>query len=71
VLEMVSAIASLALAVRSERFLSGGGTSDSGGWRPLIVGMSWGLLAILVGAVSAGVLGYMRLARLEAPDGES
>ena len=64
VLEMVSGIAFLTLAARSGRFLTDGGTPEVIGWRLLVVWLLRGQLAILVGAVIAGVLGYMRLARL-------
>jgi small-conductance mechanosensitive channel len=63
-LEMVSGIVFLALALRSEQLLTDVGDQAAFGWRHLIAGILWALLSILVGAVFAGALGDMRLARL-------
>jgi potassium efflux system protein len=62
-LEMVSGIVFLALALRSEQLLTDG-DQVAFGWRHLIAWILWALLSILVGAVFTGALGYMRLARL-------
>ena len=63
-LEMISGIVFLALAVRSEHFLTAAGNGRASPWRRVIGWILWGQLSILVGAVLAGALGYMRLARL-------
>ena len=62
--EMVSGIVFLALAVRSERLLSGSGDGIARGWRRAIVTVLWGQVFLLVVAVLTGMCGYMRLARL-------
>jgi small-conductance mechanosensitive channel len=63
-LEMVSGIVFLALALRSEQLLTDVGDPAAFGWRHLIAWILWAQLSILVGAVFTGVLGDMRLARL-------
>jgi potassium-dependent mechanosensitive channel len=63
-LEMVSGIVFLALALRSEHLLRQSGNEAGVEWRRLITGVLWGQLFILVAAVFAGALGYTRLARL-------
>jgi len=62
-LEMVSGIVFLALALRSEQLLTDGESQAAFGRRAL-AWVLWGQLSILVGAVFAVVLGYIRLARL-------
>jgi potassium-dependent mechanosensitive channel len=63
-LEMLLGICFLALAVRSEHLAAGGRGPAAVGWRHAIAAVLWGQLALLAIAVSAGALGYMRLARL-------
>ena len=63
-LEIVSGIVFLTLAVRSEQLLTDGGDQAALGWRRVVAWILWGQLSILVGAVFTGALGYMRLARL-------
>src|SRR5207249_3561186 len=63
-LEMVSGIAFLALAVRSEQLLRDSGNDVGLGWRRLIAAVLWGQIFVLLAAVFTGVLGYMRVARL-------
>jgi small-conductance mechanosensitive channel len=62
-LEMVSGIVFLVLAVRSEQLLTDGGSQAAFGWRHVLAWILWGQLLILVGAVFTGAIGYMRLAR--------
>ena len=63
-LEMVSGIVFLSLAVRSEQLLADRGDQAALAWRDLIAWILWAQLSILVGAVFTGALGHMRLARL-------
>jgi potassium-dependent mechanosensitive channel len=63
-LEIVSGIVFLTLALRSEQLLTDGGDQAALGWRRLAAWILWGQLSILVVAVFTGALGYMRLARL-------
>jgi potassium-dependent mechanosensitive channel len=63
-LEMVAGIAFLALAVRSERFLTTDETVIALAGRRGVVWVLWAQLSVFGVAVVAGVLGYMRLARL-------
>src|SRR5258708_38722812 len=63
-LEMVSGIVFLALALRSEQLLTDGGDPAAVGWPRLIAWILWAQLPILVGALFTGVLGYLRLGRL-------
>jgi potassium efflux system protein len=64
VLEMVSGIVFLALAVRSERLLRARGHGVTVGWQRAIVAVLSAQIFLLVAAVLTGVCGYMRLARL-------
>ena len=63
-LEMVAGIVFLALAARSERFLTNDETVIALTGRRGIVWVLWAQLSVLGVAVVAGALGYMRLARL-------
>src|SRR4030095_2191341 len=54
VLEMVSGIVFLALAVRSERLLSGSGNGIARGWQRAIAALLRGQLFVLGAAVVAG-----------------
>src|SRR5215510_9601360 len=63
-LEMVSGIVFLSLAVRSEQLLTDRGGQAAFRWRHVLAWILWGQLSILLGAVFTGALGYMRLARL-------
>jgi potassium-dependent mechanosensitive channel len=63
-LEMLSGIVFLALAVRSERLLRATGKELALGWQRTIVTVLWAQGFLLVAAVFTGVCGYMRLARL-------
>jgi potassium-dependent mechanosensitive channel len=62
--EVTSGILFLALALRSEHVLRGGDTEVTPEWRRAIVWILRGQLLVLVIALFAGALGYMRLARL-------
>jgi small-conductance mechanosensitive channel len=63
-LEMLSGIVFLALALRSERLLSGTGHASIRGWPAAFATVLRGQLFVLAAALVAGVCGYMRLARL-------
>ena len=63
-LEMVAGIAFLALAVRSERFLTNAESVTALAGRRGVAWVLWAQLSVLGVAVVAGALGYMRLARL-------
>jgi small-conductance mechanosensitive channel len=63
-LEMVAGIAFLALAVRSERFLTTDETVIALAGRRGFVWVLWAQLSVFGVAVVASALGYMRLARL-------
>jgi small-conductance mechanosensitive channel len=60
--EMIFGVAFLALALRSGRLMRAAGQPASP-WRRVLRWILWVDMAILAGAVSAGALGYMRLAR--------
>jgi potassium-dependent mechanosensitive channel len=62
--EVASGILFLALALRSEHVLRGGDNEVTPEWRRAIVWVLRAQLLVLVIAVFAGALGYMRLARL-------
>ena len=62
--EMVFGIGFLALALRSERLMTAASGQPASRSRRVLAWLLWGAMAILAGAVFAGVLGYMRLARL-------
>jgi len=61
--EMLVGIVFLALALRSQRVATEGAHPASGGWRQAAVWALWAQLVIVVGAVIAGALGFMQLAR--------
>jgi small-conductance mechanosensitive channel len=63
-LEMVAGIVFLALAVRSERFLTNDETVTALAGRRGVVWVLWAQLSVFGVAVVAGALGYMQLARL-------
>jgi small-conductance mechanosensitive channel len=63
-LEMVFGIVFLALVVRSEQLLRGGGDATALQWRHVVAWVLWSQLFVLLVAVFAGADGYMRLARL-------
>jgi small-conductance mechanosensitive channel len=63
-IEMVTGIVFLALAVRSERLLRASGQELALGWQRAFVAILWAQAGLLVAAVFTGVSGYMRLARL-------
>src|SRR5215470_8179879 len=63
-IEMVTGIVFLALAVRSERLLRASGQELALGWQRAFVAVLWAQAGLLVAAVFTGVSGYMRLARL-------
>jgi len=63
-LEIVCGILFLTLAIRSEYLVTDANGEAALGWRHVLRWLLWGQLAILASAVLAGVLGYMRLARL-------
>jgi len=63
-LEMAAGIVFLALAVRSERFLTNGETVTALAGRRGVVWVLWAQLSVFGVALVAGALGYMRLARL-------
>jgi potassium-dependent mechanosensitive channel len=63
-LEMVAGIVFLALAVRSEQFLTNGETVTALAGRRGVVWVLWAQLSVFGVALVAGALGYMRLARL-------
>jgi small-conductance mechanosensitive channel len=63
-LEMVAGIVFLALAVRSQRFLTDDETVTALAGRRGVVWVLWGQLSVFGVAVVASALGYMRLARL-------
>jgi len=63
-LEMASGIVFLALVARSEHLATDPADKAPFGWRRVIAWILWAQLSVLVGAVFAGALGYMRLARL-------
>ena len=62
--EMIFGIAFLALALRSERLMMAASGQPASGSRRVLAWILWGDMVILAGGVSAGALGYMRLARL-------
>ena len=62
-IEMIVGIAFLALALRSERLMTAASGQPASGSRRVLGWVLWGDIAVLAGAVSAGALGYMRLAR--------
>ena len=61
--EMVFGIAFLALALRSERLMTAASGHAASSSRRVFGWVLWADMAVLAGAVSAGALGYMRLAR--------
>src|SRR4030095_10488857 len=63
-LEMLFGLGFLALAVRSEHLVAGTSGEVPRGWLRVVLGLLWGQLALLSIGILAGVLGYMRLARL-------
>ena len=63
-LEMVAGIVFVALAVRSQRFLTDDETVTALAGRRGVVWVLWGQLSVFGVAVVASALGYMRLARL-------
>jgi len=63
-LEIVSGIVFLSLALRSEQLLADRGDQAAFRWRHVLEWVLWGQLSILIAAVFTGALGYMRLARL-------
>ena len=63
-LEMMLGIVFLGLVVRSELLLRGSGNAATLRWQRVIAWALWSALFVLVVAVVADALGYMRLARL-------